>query len=288
MSAFLRWSFRALFLLLPVLVVLYFMGSQAIAPARGPVGPPPQDLNAESLAFRDRDGLDVAAWAIDGSAEAPVIVLAHGIRSDRRSLVSRARFLSEQGYSVLMIDLRAHGESAGDQLSFGYYEARSVAAALDYARQRWPGRKTGVIGLSLGGAAAIVAAGDKPADAYVLEAVFSTLLAATENRFVIRSGEFGKYIARALLLQVPLRLGFSVDELSMVERIGSISSPVMIIAGNADKKTTMADTNQLFAAARQPKELWVIDGAAHIDFHAAEQQAYEQRVSDFLKRHLSD
>ncbi|MEM7429699.1 MAG: alpha/beta fold hydrolase, partial [Pseudomonadota bacterium] len=230
---------RRLLLLIVALLLLvaaagYVAGSRAIAPTNREVGPPPAELNAEAITIKDSDGLDVAAWLADPDPAAALIILAHGNRSDRRSLIGRAVMLARAGYAVLLLDLRAHGESPGAHRSFGHGEARSVAAAIGYVRSRWPSRKVGLIGISLGGASAIVAARQARADAYVLEAVYSDLRTAAQNRFAKRLGALGRITADIVLLQVPWRLGFDLDELSMTARIPEIKAPVLMIAGDRD------------------------------------------------------
>ncbi|MEM7426531.1 MAG: alpha/beta fold hydrolase, partial [Pseudomonadota bacterium] len=236
--------------------------------------------------IRDSDGLDVAAWHADLDPDAALIILAHGNRSDRRSLIGRAAMLTRAGYAVLLLDLRAHGESPGAHRSFGYGEARSIVAAIGYVRSRWPSRKVGLIGISLGGASAIVAARQARADAYVLEAVYSDLRTAAQNRFAKRLGELGRVVADLVLLQVPWRLGFYLDELSMTARIPEIKAPVLMIAGDRDRRTTVDDTRALFAAAEEPKTLWMIPGARHEDFHARQPREYERSVLSFFRTSL--
>ena len=57
-------------------------------------------------------------------------------------------------------------------ITFGYLESRDARAAFDFMRQRLPGEHIGVVGMSLGGAAAILSEKPLEADAMVLEAVF--------------------------------------------------------------------------------------------------------------------
>lgn len=63
-------------------------------------------------------------------------------------------------------------------------------------------------------------------------------------------------------------------------------APVLVAAGGADQHTTLPETQRLFAAAAQPKELWVVEGAAHVDLHAYAPEAYERRIGAFLSHHL--
>lgn len=282
-----RKTITAALILLPAIVlVLLAAGRVATAPANEPVGPAPNDLPIRAVEFSDSDARVISGWTITGTEQKPAVLLVHGIRSNRRSMLGRARLLFESGYSVLMIDLQAHGESAGDRLTFGYREADSVSAATRYARNLWPGKKLAIIGTSLGGASAIFAANRQRADAYVLEAVYSSLRDATENRLRIRLGPAGAALAPLLLWQTSLQLGFHADDLSAVDRIGDLKAPVLVIAGEKDDRTTLADSQALFSRAVEPKALWVVPNARHQDFHRFDETEYGKRVLLFLDRHL--
>lgn len=269
-----------------VLLALLAAGKFATLPANRAIGVPPDDLKADAVFAMDSLGRSIKGWSIDGAPDGNAVLLLHGVKADRRSMVRRARFLSAEGYSILMIDLQAHGESPGDHITFGQLEAKSVSAAIRFARTKWPDKRLGVIGTSLGGASAIFAAREGRADAYILETVYSTLREATENRLRIRFGSLGPLIAPLLLWQTPLWLGFDADALSPAARIRDLKAPVLIIAGENDRRTTLANSKALFAGAIEPKALWVVSGARHQDFLRYAGDAYKMRVLAFLKQHL--
>ncbi len=83
---------------------------------------------------------------------AGAIILMHGVRANRLSMLDRARFLSHAGYAVLLVDFQAHGESTGEHITFGYLESRDAQAAVRFLRANAPDEKIGVIGVSMGGA----------------------------------------------------------------------------------------------------------------------------------------
>ena len=65
-----------------------------------------------------------------------------------------------------------------------------------------------------------------------------------------------------------------------------VAGPKLFVAGALDRHTALEESRRLFAAAREPKELWVVEGAAHTDLHAAAREEYERRVLDFFDRNL--
>jgi fermentation-respiration switch protein FrsA (DUF1100 family) len=197
-------------------------------------------------------------------------------------MVGRAEMLHRAGYGVLLFDFQAHGESPGRHITMGYLESGDARAAVAYARARAPGRFIGVIGVSLGGAAALLGAEPLPVDAVVLEAVYPDIEAATANRLSIRIGWLGRLLSPLLLVQLGPRLGIGAADLAPIAAISRVRAPILVIAGGADRHTTPEDSARLFEAAREPKQLWTIPGAAHVDFAEYARQAYAERVLSFF------
>jgi fermentation-respiration switch protein FrsA (DUF1100 family) len=262
----------------------YHVGSIASAPAPGDVGPPPSDLPIEPVTFAGGSGNRLSGWLIRGRPRTGAVLLLHGIRANRLQLLERARFLHKQGFTVLLFDFQAHGESEGRNITFGYLEAKDARAAFEILRRKAPAERIGVIGLSLGGAAAVLA--ELPADAMVLEAVFSSFARAVENRMIMRLGPPGRYLAPILTWQVKPRLGFDPDALQPAERIARLRVPVLLIAGDMDLHASLDEARLLYARAQEPKELWIIPGASHVDFHDYAAEAYERRILAFLRPRL--
>ncbi len=215
-----------------------------------------------------------------------MVLLLHGVRADRTQMLGRARSLSRLGYAVLLIDLPAHGESSGKRITFGAKEAAGVTAAVAFLRGKLPGERLGIIGVSLGAAATVLADLRPTPNAVVLESMYPTIEEAVAARLVMRLGSLGASLAPVLLWQLPLRTGVSADGLRPIQRLQHLGAPVLVASGTEDRHTTWTETQRLFQSARQPKELWRVDGAAHVDLHAFQPYEYEHRVFGFLAKHL--
>ncbi len=101
----------------------------------------------------------------------------------------------------------------------------------------------------------------------VLESLHPTIREAVENRLRLHLGQFGPILAPLLLFQISLRLNISPEELDPISRIGDLNAPLLLISGTDDRHTTVAETQRLFDAARQPKELWIVPGGGHFNMH---------------------
>lgn len=272
--------------LLAITAMVFLMGSLLTAPAPSAVATLSADFAVQSIQIPASDGGIVHGWLSHGHPGGGVVLLVHSMRSNRLEMLGRARFLRNQGYSVLFIDLYAHGETAGDSISFGLHESDSVVVSVNYLHRAFPQERIGAIGASLGAAAIVLAKQNLKLDAVVLESLHPTIEEAVENRLKLHLGEYGAMLMPVILAQLSFQLDTATDQLSPIHKIDQLHSPVLFIAGTRDAHTTQSETERLFAAARNPKELWVVPGAGHFNMHAYAGREYEHRVSAFLAHYL--
>ena len=275
---------------LPVLVLL--AGLVLSAPSRASVGPPPAALpTAEAVTISSGSGAVLRGWWVPGLPGRGAVVLMHGVRGNRLQLVERARLLAADGVAVLLFDFQAHGESGGSRITFGRLEGMDAAAAVRFARDHAPGERLGAVGISLGGAAALLGPGVLDVDALVLEAVYPTIDEALDDRLRAALGTVAGPVAVAVLspqfkLLLPPILGVQPRELRPVDRIGEVRAPVLVAAGANDVHTTLAETHRLFAHVGSERELWIVPGAGHVDLQRFAPAEYGWVVLGFLERRL--
>lgn len=279
-----RLALLTALLLVLGIAALFGTGWLLAHPVQVKVGPAPADLGARNASFTTARGNTIRGWWCPRDGSPGAVILLPGIRANRLSMVGRARFLRSRGYSVLLIDLQATGESEGEHITFGWRERDDVRAAVAYVRRMQPEARVGIVGSSLGGAAALLALPELEVDALVLESVYPSIDRATRNRLERRLGAIGARAASLLLSQLKPRLGVSASQLRPMDHIGEARCPVLVISGADDEHTTAADTRMLYEAAKPPKELWIVPKAKHVDLHRAAKGEYEKRVSEFLER----
>ena len=262
----------------------WILGSKLVEPANHTV-PMPADFSAQTIAIPGA-GHAIAGWWVDKGEGSPVILLLHAVRADRSTMVSRAQLLMKHGFSVLLIDLQAHGETPGEAITFGLRESVDVMAAREWIKATAPGREIGVVACSLGGASVLLTAQPSGFDAVVLEAVYPRISRAVENRIRIRLGVLAPVLTPLLLAQLGPRLHIAASDLEPIRSIGRLGSPVLIAAGSKDEHTTLEESQELFDAASTPKSLWIVEGARHQDLLAYDKLGYEEHVVGFLRAAL--
>lgn len=270
-------------------LLAYFIHLQVnafVTPNRVPVIGSPAEVG---LAYRDvtlttSDGLELAGWYIPGR-QPNAIILVHGIDANRAALLPHAAVLAGAGYPLLLFDLRGHGQSEGSEITYGYREVLDVQAAADYLLALPEIKQVGALGTSLGGAAVVRAAAVDPRlRAIVVESSFSSLTEAVEEAFEDRS-IFPKWpFAPLLVALAEQRLGMKVSDVDSARDVAAVSPrPVLIIHGTADSLFPPDHALKMYAAAKDPKTLWLIEGLGHsspITDHEAE---YRERVVTFFE-----
>jgi fermentation-respiration switch protein FrsA (DUF1100 family) len=281
-----RWVIVAASAILASGGALWFIGGELSAAVPRSIGAAPAWLAADGVRFSSESGSLIHGWFSPGVPGRGAVLLLHGVRGDRRDMLSRADFLHRLGYAVLLIDFQAHGESPGERITFGYRESQDVAAALADLKARAPGERLAVIGVSLGAAAFVLSENRPAVDAVVLESMYPTIEQAVVDRMRLYLGAAGAMLTPLLTVQFEPRLGFDASQLRPIDRIASIGAPVLIIHGTRDRHTSIGEAQALFATASAPKAFWAIEGAAHVNLHTYAKAEYERRVGTFLAAYL--
>jgi len=236
------------------------------------------------IRFTDASGIQVAGWYTPPRIHA-AIILVHGTAADRSGVLIETQFLAEAGFGILAIDLPGQGASAGET-RWGRPERQAIAGAIDWliSQTEVDPSRIGGLGLSMGAYVMTQAA--------VLDVrLRAVVLAATPNDVVeqnwVSSAQWG------LLSQLPVywALRASGQTLDMLPKdvIGRIAPrAVFIVAGDHDAAVPEYMAHQLYAAAGEPKELWIVPGAQHADYIRHAPLEYPARVSDFFRRRLLD
>ncbi|HEX9169758.1 MAG TPA: alpha/beta fold hydrolase [Roseiarcus sp.] len=251
-----------------------------LRPRRARLDPASTGLPVEAVVIPSSSGASLAGWYLPGAGRGAVLLL-HGAKSNRLILVERMRFLRDAGYSTLAIDFQAHGESTGDRITLGQLESLDARSALGWLRTRLPGEPVAVLGISMGGSAALIG---QPiaADAVIVESVSPDLAGAVSNRLAVKFGPLGRVFTPFVLGAMRIAGGIDAAKLRPIDGIGRLQKPIFVMTGAEDQKTTVAEVRELFAAANPPKRYWETPGAQHWDLAWAGGEAYRERLLDFL------
>ena len=261
-------------------------GRRPFLPAEGePATPADLGLAYEDVRFTTDDGVTLSGWLIPaGRKTSAVVVLMHGFSWHRLPWLSAFVPWLQRRYHVLQFDFRGHGDSDDALITLGTLEQRDVAAAVHFLAGRGLG-PIALMGISMGGSVAIMAAPDLPVAAVVADAAYADLYDPISNRMREAGyplvGLGARLVVGAASLRARVRLRMPIHQVARIAPRG-----LLLIAPGGDPLVSPEQSRRLYRAAGEPKELFVVEGAVHAEAHATAPEAYERRVLDFLARHL--
>jgi dipeptidyl aminopeptidase/acylaminoacyl peptidase len=238
----------------------------------------------EEITLTTTDGLKLSGWYVPGP-KPNAIVLVHGIHANRKAVMPEATILAEAGYHLLMFDLRGHGQSEGEIVTYGYLEALDVQAAVDYLVALPGVEQIGALGTSLGGAAvARAAAADPRIKAVVIESSYSSMPDAIEDAFEDLSIFPQWPFAPLIVTLAERRVGLQINEVNSARDLATLSPrAVFIIHGTKDELFPLYHAQKMYEAAQAPKQLWLIEGLGHDNPVRGREEEYRERVVTFFE-----
>lgn len=258
------------------LIVLYTMSS--LVNQATPYDVPQLADNEEIIELTTPDGVTIKGSYIAGPQQnSPAILMLHGNGGSRAQFWKHLHVYNQAGFAVLAIDFRGHGQSQAQSKSYGVYESIDAYTAFDFLKIKQQGAKIGVLGLSLGGSAALIGDyGPLAADAMILQSVFPDLRRAIGNR----TG----YILEPLLSnQSYIRYHRGPDTISPVKAAAKFEGAALILGGDKDIYTPPSEVEELYNAIKGPKSMWIVEGLNHAQMSALNDDAYMQRTLTFFQ-----
>ena len=248
-------------------------------------------LPAEVVHFEATDGVRLEGWTIPSDPAHPWILLCHGLGSNRADLLDVAASLHRASLNVFLFDFRGHGGSAGRVTSFGWYEQRDLEGALAFLGRQSdvPPQPYGIYGISMGGAVALmVAARDERLGAVAADSPYTTL----EQTLGHHVGLLYPWLPKIpfvwfILTTYRLRFGVWPSQVSPHAGAARISPrPLLLLQGDRDPRMPLEGTRAMFAAAGEPKELFVFEDGGHLEGFALDPSRYTDRLIRFFRTSL--
>ena len=223
------------------------------------------------------------------------MIVAHGYTSskwDEWYMKPVANILARNNFNVAVFDMRAHGESDGEETTLGYREVDDIGVIINYLKKRGLANRLGIIGYSMGGAVALMSlARYEELKAGVADSPYIDIR-ASGKRWINRVGAPLRYI---LLASYPLimrltasRTGASPEKLVMYQYAQSINKPLLIIGGQQDDLVAIDEIKKFYDEVRKVNknvELWETS-SKHVSEIQDYPREYEERIVSFFNRWL--
>ena len=248
-------------------------------------GAPNLDARAAPVRIEVGEGDHLDGWYLRGDRPGVVLLFA-GYARDHRRMWRYAGFLHRAGLSVLTVDFRSARPTSRKPTTLGFWEVRDARAALDWVRARpeLAGARVALFGESLGGAAALELAAQRPdVAAVVADCPFSTADAAIADGFacVLHLPPWPlAWLARQMGRLVT---GHDPGELDVTLALRALRGrPVLLIQTRRGDRFSPLQVDRLDASIGPHGETWTLDDVKHTEAWLDHREEYERRVTRFL------
>jgi pimeloyl-ACP methyl ester carboxylesterase len=268
------------------LAISYVVAERFTHAARHPIGRGPQLAAAtghEDIALQTSDGLTLRGWYFPTPGDRAAVIV-HGKDSNRLEGGFKAEriadFLIADGYSVVLFDMRGHGDSEGDRWSLGQLERRDVAAAIDFLAGRgFAENRIALIGISMGAGVVLQELVLHPhIGAVVADSAYADARTLVEEKLEETAG-VPTWFTPGVFLMSRIAFGIDGDQVRPIDVVrAQPDRAFLLIHCEADELIALHHARELRAASTSPaSQLWIVAPCAHaraFDGHPAEYEAH--------------
>lgn len=249
-----------------------------------------RETSGEEVSITGEDGTQLHATLLSPDCYTRRwAVCVHGYQGDRATMAAYARHYLEQGYRVLLPDLRGHGESEGGYMTMSARDGEDLVLWTRWIVRREEQAEIVLHGVSMGGSVVLAATGyplPRQVKAAVSDCAYSRLDTCCKAFCKRRRLPYS-------LLRVPfnvttrIRAGFWLRDAEPVRLVKKSVTPTLMIHSGDDHLVNPEMLPELYMACAAPKEWFVMPDCGHIAAVFRDPELYWQRVDGFLNRYWS-
>lgn len=242
----------------------------------------------ETVSFPARvDGNTLSAWFVPATTPSnKVVIVVHGADVCRRNttVLLPAGMLAHNGFNVLLLDLRNHGDSqvVSKRFTAGVREYKDVLGAFDWLRaQGYAAPHIGVLGISMGAATSLNAFGAEPQLAALwADSAFADIPSVLEDQLQLNGMPL---FFKDAVLTVSQLDGTDMNAITPLSSIRNTQGrPLALVHGTADEWVNVRAAHWLYAASGNAANLWLIEGTRHVEGMFIYPAEYEKRLVAFF------
>ena len=247
----------------------------------------------QNVSLTAADGVILRGWFVEPErANGNAVVLFHGVTDNREGVGGYARLFLANGYSVLLADSRAHGESGGAMATYGILERDDVHRWVSWLYAKHTPHCVYGFGESMGAAILVESLQSEPRFCgAIAESPFATFRDGAYSKFSEFSHLglwFGKTLGRPMiesgLLYARLRYHVDLTQANPSYAVAHSSVPLLLIHGASDHNIYPINSEKLHRLDGH-SELWEVPGAFHTGAWSRDPQQFESRVLQWCATH---
>ena len=252
-----------------------------------------ETVDSQTISTISEDGYTLIAkefFAQDQSAENHKWALVlHGYTGWKEEMYPFACWYHEEGYHVIVPDLRCQGESEGDFIGMGWTDHYDCTLWIDYILAQDADARIVIHGQSMGAATALMMTGEEDTSNHIMAVVSDCAYTDAYSMFGDKVKEWFYLPAFPLVdsarFVLQLRGGYDLMNASALNAVAKSNTPTLFIHGASDAMISVQMSKDLYEAAACPKEILIVEGAGHAQAQDKDPEAYYETIRDFLEEY---
>lgn len=216
------------------------------------------------------------------------ILISHGYTDNRYGALKYAKMYLDQGFNVIVYDLRGHGLNEPAFCTYSIRERKDLLTMIQDSLQKWPEMTLfGLHGESLGAATSIAVLEEKPlVDFVVADCGFSEIIPVLKGG--LKQMHIPGIITELASVCAKIRFGYSYQEMRPIDSLADNEIPILFIHGAEDHFIPPEHSQRMMKDTKGYAEVHLIPGAGHAESILTDPETYQQLVSSFLEKQFPD
>lgn len=219
-------------------------------------------------------------------------LILHGYTGWKEEMYPFAYWYHEEGYHVVVPDLRCQGESEGDFIGMGWTDHYDCTLWIDYILEQDAEAKIVLHGQSMGAAAALMMTGEDNVSEHIAAVISDCAYTDAYSMFGEKIKEWFYLPAFPLVdsacVVLQLRGGYNLKDASAINAVQKSRTPTLFIHGDEDAMISVQMTKDLYESAACPKDILIVTGAGHAQAQDKDPEAYYGRIKLFLEENMNE
>ncbi len=241
----------------------------------------------EDVWIKSDDGLKLHATWFPQDEQKKVVICFHGYTSKGMSdYIGLSGYYMKRGYSMLLVDERAHGESEGKYIGFGCLDRRDALKWIDWVIQNC-GEDVQILlhGTSMGGATVLMTSGLELPEQ--VKAIISDCAFTSPKEVFTHVLHSMMHMPAFPMIQIAdwmnrKNAGYGLDECNAAREVQKAKVPILFIHGSGDTFVPCSMCETIYENCAAPKRKLIIEGAAHAESYYKDTEAYENALNEFI------